>query len=421
MAEELDGFLARKFSEELGRRDFLRLGATTAGLVAMAACGGGNTPSSGTSSAATGPDFKLGVVLPYSAVYAELGDSITKGMLLYFDKVSNVAGNRKIVVLKEDEGAGDPSIPLTKTKKLVEQDGVDMVTGIVASPNAVAIRDYIDTNKVPTLISNAGANVLSRAKKSPFMYRTSFSNWQPSQPMGKYLSDQGIKKLTLVYSNYAAGTETASAIKETYPPAQVVREVAPPFPNTSGDFASYIAQINASKPDGIYVFMSGTDAVNFMKQSAQTLDRSIKVFGSGFFLEQDVLGGLGDLAGSFVQAKTGLHWALTLDNKENQAFVKDYQSKYGKKPDVFAVQGYDTGRVIVETLNTLKGKMDNRDNVMKAISQVSFNSPRGPFKFDSNSNNVINTIYIRELIKDPQLGYTNRVISSFPGITDPGK
>jgi hypothetical protein len=58
---------------------------------------------------------------------------------------------------------------------------------------------------------------------------------------------------------------------------------------------------------------------------------------------------------------------------------------------------------------------------MKAISQISFASPRGPFKFDLNSQNVINTIYIRQLINDPKLGYTNKVIQSFPNIVDPGK
>src|SRR5207302_145891 len=159
-----------------------------------------------------------------------------------FEKVGGHAGGRRIVVLDEDESAGDTTIPLSKARKLVEQDGVDMVTGIVASPNALAVRAYVDQNQVPTLISNAGANALSRAQRSPWLYRTSFSNWQPSQPMGKYLIDSGIRKLTLVYSNYGAGIETAAAIKETYT-GQVLAEVKPPFPNTSGDFAPFITQI----------------------------------------------------------------------------------------------------------------------------------------------------------------------------------
>src|SRR5215472_1497196 len=241
MSDDLQSFLKRKLGAELDRREFLRLSATTAGVLGLVACGGGGGPNG--PSAPTGKDFKVGVVLPYSGTYQDLGDSITKGMQLYFSKADNQAGNRRIVLMQEDEAAGDTSIPLTKTRKLIEQDGVDMIAGLVASPNAVAVRGYIDQNQVPTLIANAGANALSRAAKSPWLYRTSFSNWQPSQPMGKVLNDAGIKKLTLVHSNYGAGIETAAAIKETYS-GQVAAEVKRPFPNTSGDFSSSITQIN---------------------------------------------------------------------------------------------------------------------------------------------------------------------------------
>ena len=414
MREELEDHLSFDLGE-LPRRDFLRLGATTAGMLALAACGGG--AASPGPSAATGPDFKVGGILPASGTYSDLGDSIRKGMKLYFDKVGNVAGGRKIVTLWEDEAAGDTSIPLTKARKLVEQDEVDIIAGIVASPNAAAVRNYIDQNKVPTLIANAGANALSRAAKSPYLFRTSFSNWQPSQPMGKYLVDNGIKRLVLVYSNYAAGLETAQAIKETYS-GEVLAEVKPPFPNTSGDFAAYITQINNARPDAIYVFMSGQDAIAFVKQAKAQLDKSIKLTGSGFFVEQDVLGAVGDAAP--VGALTGLHWALTLDNKENQDFTGNFKKTFNKTADVFAMQGYDTARVIVEALNATKGKTDDKLAFMKAISQVSFKSPRGDFRFDANSNNVVNTVYVRQLVNDPKLGYTNKVISSTPNVIDPG-
>lgn len=415
MSDYLERYLAAGFERELPRRDFLRLGATAAGAVALAACGGGASPGPST---ATGPEFKVGGILPTSGTYSELGDSIRKGMQLYLEKVGNQAGGRKIVVSNEDEAAGDPSIPLAKARKLVEQDNVDMLTGIIASPNALAIRNYVDQNKVPTLISNAGANALSRALKSAFIYRTSFSNWQPSQPMGKYLVDHGISKLVLVYSNYGAGIETAGAIKETYT-GQVLAEVKPPFPNTSGDFAPFITQINNARPEGIYVFMSGQDAVKFLTQAKTQLDKSIKLFGSGFFVEQDVLGAIGGAAP--VGAITGLHWALTLNNKENQDFTSRFKSKFGKTADVFAVQGYDTAHVIVEALNAVKGKTDDKAAFMKAISQVAFKSPRGDFRFDTNSNNVVNTIYVRELVQDTKLGYTNKVLSSMPNVIDPGR
>ena len=58
---------------------------------------------------------------------------------------------------------------------------------------------------------------------------------------------------------------------------------------------------------------------------------------------------------------------------------------------------------------------------MRAISRISFKSPRGDFKFDANSNNVINPLYVRELVNDPKLGYANKVLRSLPSLADPGR
>jgi branched-chain amino acid transport system substrate-binding protein len=407
-----DGYFDLTLKEQLNRRQLLQLGLTAAGMAGLAACGG----TSEQPAASAGPDFKVGAVLPTSKVYAELGKSITNGMKLYLEKVGYKAGGRKIVLLFEDEEA-DPQTALAKTRKLVEQDNVEMITGYVSSPDAVGSRDYLHQNKIPTLLSNAGANVLCRAKKSPYIYRASFSNWQPSHPMGSYVYENIAKKVTLVYANYAAGIEMASSFKETFT-GQVLAEVKPPLNNT--DFSTYISQIQASKPEAIYFFLSGTDANNFLTQAKQVdLFKDIKVTGAGFGVEQDVTQAIGDK--SPVGAITGLHWAYTLPHKENKDFTDAYKKKYNSLADVFALQGYDTARVMVEALTAVKGKTDNKDALLQAIAAVKFKSPRGDFSFDPRTNNVINPIYIRELVKDPTLGYVNKVKVTVPNVADPGQ
>ncbi len=418
MAGEFDQYPSWNLTDEMERRQFLKLGATTAGMLALTACGAGTAPAA--SPGATGPDFKLGVILPYSKVYAQLGESITNGMKLYFDKVGNQAGNRKIKLILEDEEV-DPAVALTRARKLVEQDEVQMIAGFVSSPSAATARNYLDQTKTPTLVANAGSNGLSRAQKSPFIFRSSFSNWQPNWPMGKYVAENVSKKVTLLYANYAAGAEQTGGFKETFIPAggTVLTEVKPPL-NNPGDFGPFIAQVQASNPEAIYIFLSGTDAVGFLKQAKQVnLFRNMKVTGSGYFVEQDVLQAIGDAAP--IGAISGLHWALTLDNPENKAFTNDYQKKYNKQADVFAMQGFDTARVIVDALNATKGNTTNKEGFLKAIADVKFKSPRGDFRFDPDTNNVINTIYIRELVNDPKLGPTNKVIRTVPDVKDPGK
>jgi branched-chain amino acid transport system substrate-binding protein len=421
MSDELESYLKVKLTEPIDRRGFLKFGVTAAGMAAIAACGGSTTTGP---TGPTGPEFKLGVVLPYSGVYAELGNSITNGMKMYFDSVGNQAGNRKITMVTADEQVALADA-VAATKKVVEQDGVDMVAGYVSSPNAAGNRNYLDGLKMPTLIANAGVNSLSRAAKSPFIFRTSFTNWQPSHPMGNYVYDKlGKRRIQLVYANYGAGIESTGSFKETFTAAGgtiVGPDVKTPFPN-NGDQTPFVQAIQTDKIDGIYCFLSGTDAVTFLKKAAElgTLKKLSLVSGSGFFLEQDVLAAITDAAPD--GAITGLHWALTLNNKENQDFVSKYSKKFaGRQADVFAVQGFDTARVIVDALNAVKGNTSNKDALMSAIATVSFKSPRGDFKFDPATNNVIQTIYVRKTVKDSKLGWTNQVIDQYPGVADPGK
>jgi branched-chain amino acid transport system substrate-binding protein len=420
VSDQIESYLSQKLGDPLDRRDFLKLGLTATGMAVVATCGGGSTGPS----TPTGPEFKIGVVLPYSGVYAELGRSITNGMQLYFNSVGNQAGNRKITMVTADEQVALADA-VAATKKVVEQDGADMVAGYVSSPNAAGNRDYLDGQKIPTLIANAGVNSLSRVAKSAYIYRTSFSNWQPSHPMGTYVAEKlGLKKIQLVYAKYGAGLESTASFKETFTAAGgtiVGPDVATPFPN-NGDQTPFVQAIKTDQIDGIYVFLSGTDAVGFHKKAAELgLFSKLKlVSGSGFFVEQDVLSAIGDAAP--VGAITGLHWALTLNHKENQDFIQRYRNKFaGRTADVFAVQGWDTARVIVDALNAVKGKTDNKEGFLKAISLATFKSPRGDFKFDPNSNNVVQTIYVRKLVKDPKLGYTNQVVDQYPNVADPGK
>jgi branched-chain amino acid transport system substrate-binding protein len=359
---------------------------------------------------------KLGVVLPYSKVYAQLGESITNGMEMYFDSVSGTAGGRKIELIKEDEEV-DPQIGLRKARKLVEQDNVDLMTGVVSTATVYAIRDFVDQSKTLFLASNAGGNDLTRARKSPYIFRTSFSNAQPSVPMGDYVYANVAKRVVICAADYGAGRESTAAFKAGFERAggQVLAEVWPPFPNT--DYAPFLGQIQQAAPEAVYSFFSGSDAVNYIKQFDEFgLKGSIKLTGSGFMLENDVFEAQG-LAG--VGGITGLHWAYTLDNPENKKFVEEYTAKFKRDPDVFAVQGFDTGRTIVEALNKAQGNTADKDALIKVLEQTSFASPRGPFKIDPETHNPIHNIYARET-RETNGKPQNYVIATFPDVKDPG-
>jgi len=416
-------------SNHFDRRQFLKgfaalAGAATIGAL-LEACAPAATTAPASAPAPTAAptvlkpsgSVKLGLILGYSSVYQVLGESITNAMQLYFDSVQNTAGGRKIEIVKEDE-ENNPQTSLRKLTKLIDQDKIDIFSGIISSAVALALRDPLHEAKLPSLVSNAGAVALTRARKSPYIFRTSFSNWQISAPMGPYAAQNVSKKIVIVAADYAAGHEDAEAFKDSFTKAggAVLGEVYPPFPST--DYSAYLPKIKALNPEAIFAFFSGSDAVNFIKQFSEFgLAKDIKITCPGFLVEQDVLPAQGNAA---LGAISCLHWALTLDNPENKAFTDAYKAKYNKDADVFALQGFDTARVIVDALNKVQGDTTNKDAFLAAIRQVKFNSPRGPFSFDQATQNPVQYIYFRQ-VKDVGGKLQNVVLSKTDQpVVDPG-
>src|SRR5216684_1027717 len=153
-------------SYRLSRRKFLAAG----GAVALAAaCGPAAAPSASPSAAATASaaattalkPLKIGQLLPFTKVYAELGNSMKRSTDLYLKQKGNKLANRPVTVIYEDE-ANDPQVGLAKTQKFIEQDQVDLMMGIVATPIAYAVRNAIDSAKMIFIETNAGGNSLTR-------------------------------------------------------------------------------------------------------------------------------------------------------------------------------------------------------------------------------------------------------------------
>jgi branched-chain amino acid transport system substrate-binding protein len=367
---------------------------------------------------AQGGPIKIGVVLPYTGVYAVLGESITQAMELVFGRENWTVAGRKIEMIKEDDEM-QPPVGIRKTTKLIDSDKVDILTGPVHSGILMGMRDKVHTSKTILIVSNAGADAISRERCSKWIFRASFSNWQPNQPMGGWVARNVSKEVFITAPNYAAGKDQLNAFKETFVPAggKLVGEDYPKLGET--DYAPYLTKIRQSGAKACYAFFSGSDAVNFVKQYDQFgLKQSVKLCGAGFLTEPDVLPAQGSSALGVI---TGHFYTPLLDNPVNQRFVKEFREKFGNKmPDGFACQGYDTAETIVRALKAVNGNTQDKEKLVAVIEKTEFDSPRGRFRFDPKTHNVIQPfIYVRE-VKEVSGGLNNVVIDRVANVTDPG-
>ncbi|HYB72686.1 MAG TPA: ABC transporter substrate-binding protein [Candidatus Sulfotelmatobacter sp.] len=340
------------------------------------------------------PPVKVGLLYSTTGVYAGPSRDGINGFKLAFDEVNNEVAGRKVEVIIEDDQA-QPAVALTKTRKLVERDRVNVLAGIIWSPNAVAVRDYVHESKVPLVISEGAARVLTQERRSPYIFRSSFAGAQMTRPFGAYACKAlGYKKVAVIGFDSVFGREEADAFETgcSESGGKVVLKVFPPV--ETADFGTYLAQVAAASPDAVWAIWSGAAAIRFHQQYKEFgLKGKFPLIGFGALVDDAVLRAVGDTALGVV---TNYFYVTTLDLPENRRFVQAYRQKYGEEPGIFANGGYMAARVIREAAAPINGDVENTPKFLEALRKVHFDSPRGPFRLDPYQNPIEN-VYIQKV------------------------
>lgn len=358
---------------------------------------------------ATAKGQKVGLLLPYSGVYAALGKEIDEGFMLALEE-AGMAGD--ISVVREDTEV-KPPVGLAKARKLILEDKVDTIVGIVSSGVLAAIRDYVDSEKTPLIVANAGNDEITGQRCSKYITRVSFSNAQVNRPMGKWLYDRGIRKVYTLAPDYAAGHQMIDAFAEAFKAAggQIVGTDYTPFQKTQ-DFGPYLSKAKAANADAIYVFYAGSEAISFVKQyAALGMNKDVPLYGSGFLTSALYVNAEGPAAQGVIAA---LHYVPTIDTPENKAFVAAFKAKTGRMPSEYAVQGYDAGRSLAVAI---KNGATDRESIAAKLPKISYKGPRGPLKIDPATNNIVQNIYVYETVTSGD-GLTQKVIATVPDVAD---
>ncbi|GAA4904541.1 ABC transporter substrate-binding protein [Nonomuraea thailandensis] len=366
------------------------LALVTTALV-LSGCAGSSLDQSG--GGGTGGAVKIGLLVPLSGVYAPLGEDMRNGFQLYLDQHGGKLGGRAVEVVSADEGEG-PQTGVPAAQKLVTQDQVTAVVGVVNSATALGLRDFFHESKKPLLVANAGADDVTGARKSEYVWRTSFANGKVAAPLGPAVAKEAKGGVYLIAADYAAGREMIAGFRKTFEAAggKVAGEEYTPFGKTQ-DFQPFLSAIRGSDAKAVYAFYAGAEAVSFVKQYKQFgLAGSTPLYGTGFLTEGGVLDAQGDAA---VGVKTSLHYSAELDTPRNKEFAAAYRKAYDEAPTVYAVQAYDAATVLDKALPGAPG--GTGEELVKALGTVgTVDSPRGRWSFDAD-HDAQQTYYLREV------------------------
>lgn len=361
-------------------------------------------------------ELRIGFLAPTTGIFAAVGKDMVDGFQMYLDQVKNNLGGAQVKFIVEDE-QGKPDVAVTKARKLVLQDKVQMLVGGLLASTGYALAPVSTSEKTLYISPVAAADDLTQRQldKYPYFIRTGWSSSQPSHPFGQWACDQGYKKIAVIAADYAFGYEVVGGFQKAFEDCggKVIQKIWPPI--GTKDFGPYIPTIR-SDADAIFTLMVGPMSLQLPKQLAAG-GNTKPVIGGGTSYDEFVLPSMGDEVIGHVSA---LMYSAALDTPKNAAFVKAYRAKYNKVPSYYSETDYTTGQWIDEAMKKAGGKWPGPEQFIKIMEGIKLDAVRGPVSLD-DMRNPIQNIYIKKVEKKKMFGYDkaelwNTVIKTYPNV-----
>jgi branched-chain amino acid transport system substrate-binding protein len=346
-------------------------------------------------------EIKVGFIATFSGPAAQLGTLLRKGAELYNKQHKNELKGDTIKLIFRDTKNPGGAVAKSVAQELITRDKVDVIGGIVFSPNAMSLASLATQAKVPIVVMNAGTSFITNM--SPNIARVSFTMWQAGFIMGQHAAkDLKCKTAVAGFTNYPPGKDSVAAFKRGFEGAggKLIDAIPMGGPGKVPDFTPFLQRAKDQKPGCLYVFVPGgnhaTAVLRVYKQLGMKA-AGIKLIGPGDITQDTLLQGMGAAAVGLVTAS---HYYADLDNPTNKAFIAAWKKEYGANttPDFVAVGGYDGMAAIYHVIKTVKGKI-TAAKAMAALKGWTHNSPRGKIMIDPKTRDIVQNIYIATVEK----------------------
>ncbi|MGH8746010.1 MAG: ABC transporter substrate-binding protein [Burkholderiales bacterium] len=338
--------------------------------------------------AAAADKLKIGFITTLSGPAGIIGKHMKDSVELALEQLHGKIGGLDTEVIFGDDQF-KPDVGLQVAQKMVKDDKVQFVAGIIWSNIMLAVAPTVTEQGVFMIGTNAGPHQLAGSQCNRLFFTTSWQNDETPEAMGAYMQNKGINDVYLIAPNYAAGKDMLAGFKR-YFKGRIVDEVYTKLGQQ--DYQAEISQLRAKKPKAVFVFLPGGMGINFIRQYDQAgLHGKIPLY-SSFTVDQTTLKALGDNA---VGLWSSGYWSSELDNAANRKYITAFRKKYGYTPSFYGAQSYDGIMLIDAAIRAVKGKLQDKERLIKAMKSVPYKSTRGHYTYNVNHFPIENFYLLR--------------------------
>lgn len=339
--------------------------------------------------------IKVGASFELTGNVANYGKSILSGFKMAVDEVNANGGiNGKKITVVESDNKSEPSEAGNAVTKLVTQDKVIAVVGPATSGCVAASAPITTANKIPQIAPSATAPgiTVEDGKVKEYMFRACFIDPFQGQVMAEFADKTlKVKNVAILFdssSDYSKGL--ADVFQKTMEGKGGTIVAKEAFLSKDLDFKAALTKIKAANPEAIYVPGYYEEVSKIIKQ-AREIGLNVPMMGSDGWESPK----LAEIAGK--DALKDCYYVSAFSTQDQdpavQAFIKAYKEKYQKDPDIFAMQGYNAGLILADSLKRA-GSTDG-PTLAKAIAATKdLQVANGKLTYDENHNPIMGALIL---------------------------
>ena len=352
------------------RRTFLQSSAAAALAASASSARADNAPG------ITDTEIKIGQTMPYSGPASAYG-VIGKAATAYFKMINEQGGvnGRKINLISLDDAYSPPKT-VEQVRRLVEDEKVAFLFNTLGTAPNLAIRQYLNDNKIPQLFVATGASTFSDPKHFPWTM-----GWQPNYQTEAKIFGQNIlktkpdAKIGVLYQNDGFGKDYLIGLKEGLGPdhaGMVIKEAS--YETSEPTVDSQVVTLQGSGADVFLIAATpkfaaqairkssdlGWNAVRYMTDVSQSIASVMKPAG----LDKSK----GVITAVYGKDSTDARWKDDPGYKQFAAFIEKYMTP-NDLVDANAVYGFGTAATMVQVLKQCGSDL-SRENVMKEAANL---------------------------------------------------
>ncbi|MFN3171644.1 MAG: ABC transporter substrate-binding protein [Hyphomicrobiales bacterium] len=363
--------------------------------------------------------IRIGILVALEGAFAEGGADGVRNVEMALEEVGFEAGGRTIeyVVAPSDT---TPDTAVRQARKLVEQDGVDIILGPLSGSEGIALRDYAKTVPDVTIINGiSGALETTWVDPADNFFRFNLDGAQWGAGLGSYVvEEKGWTRVATVAADYSFGYTNFLGFAVDF--CRAGGEIVERFwvPLGSSDFGGVIAAL-PDDVDAIYLGVGGTDAINFLNQYQQAGSET-NLIGGTIMADQTVLTSRGRAKDALIGTPTS--GPLAVDNTDPAwtEYVARYQAAFPEDerfpaPSLFGVGYYVAALAAIEALNEVDGNVEDAQAFQAALGALALETPLGVVELNENRQ-ATGTVFINEVVEDGEGGLTNQLVATQEGV-----